>query len=286
MPTLELGGIPHHYQRFDGAGDSSTPTLVFIHGWLLSHHYWQPLIAALSDQYPCLSYDLRGFGDSQGESGAQDYSLAAYGRDLVDLLEKLQISNAWLVGHSLGGSVAIWGAHLCPERVQGVVCVNAGGGIYLKEEFERFRSAGEKIVDWRSPWLLRVPLLDLAFSRMMVKRPLARKWGQQRLLDLVRADREAARGSLLASTTEKEVHLLPQLVAALPQPLYFVAGKQDRVMELRYVQYLASFHPSFANLGLNITEIDDCGHFAMVEHTLLVAQKLREMVARADGETS
>jgi 2-succinyl-6-hydroxy-2,4-cyclohexadiene-1-carboxylate synthase len=277
MPTIELTGVPHRYEQSGFPGESSAPTLVFIHGWLLSHHYWCPLMEALSEKYPCISYDLRGFGDSQVDNSL-DYSLAAYGRDLVDLLRKLDIKNAWLVGHSLGGSVAIWGGHLCPERVKGIVCVNAGGGIYLKDEFERFRSAGEKIVDWRSPWLTRVPLIDLAFSRMMVKKPLARKWGKQRLLDFVRANRAAARGSLLESTTEREVHLLPKLVAELSQPLYFLAGKQDQVMELRYVQYLASFHPLFANLGHNVIEIDDCGHFAMLEQLPVVADQLQQIL--------
>jgi 2-succinyl-6-hydroxy-2,4-cyclohexadiene-1-carboxylate synthase len=283
MPTLEISGFPHHYRQSGSGQEPSAPTLVFIHGWLLSHHYWSPLIEVLSSQYTCLSYDLRGFGDSQTcpTDEKQDYNLESYGRDLVDLLEQLNINNAWVVGHSLGGSVAVWAAHLCPEKIKGVVCVNAGGGIYLKEEFEKFRSAGEKLLDFRPAWLAKLPLLDLAFSRLMVQKPLARQWGKQRLLDFVRADEMAARGSLLESTTESEVHLLPKLVAELSQPMYFLAGKQDQVMELRYVKYLASFHSLFAAQGQNVIEIEDCGHFAMLEQLPVVADKLRQILALA-----
>ncbi len=285
MPTLELAGVPHHYQQSGSGRDSSAPTLVFVHGWLLSHHYWSPLVEVLSHQYPCLSYDLRGFGDSQisPSDGEQNhsYSLEAYGRDLADLLEKLDITNAWLVGHSLGGSVAIWAAHLYPEKVKGVVCVNAGGGIYLKKEFDTFRSAGERLLNFRPPWLAKLPLLDIAFSRLMVQKPLGRKWGKQRLLDFVRANETAARGSLLESTTESEVHLLPKLVAELSQPMYFLAGKQDQVMELRYVQYLASFHTLFSTQGQNVIEIEDCGHFAMLEQLTVVADKLQQILTTA-----
>ncbi len=282
MSTLDILGIPHHYERHGSPSNSSLPTLVFVHGWLLSHHYWSPLIKVLSKQYDCLSYDLRGFGQSQGNSARpKNYSLAAYAEDLVALLEQLHIDRAWLVGHSLGGSIGIWGAHICPERVKGVICLNAGGGIYLKEAFERFRSAGENLVKFRPAWLGNLPWLDLAFCRLMVQQPLERRWGQQRLVDLLRADGAAARGSLLETTTEAEVNLLPRLVADLDQPLYFFAGQQDRVMEIKYVNYLASFHSSFYPLGQNVIELADCGHFAMLEQLPTVADKMEQILQTA-----
>jgi pimeloyl-ACP methyl ester carboxylesterase len=178
----------------------------------------------------------------------------------------------------LGGSIALWAAHHCPERVKGVTCINAGGGIYLKEEFERFRSVGQRIVQNRPRWLTKIPLLDLAFTQMMVDRPLDRQWGKQRLLDFVQADRDAALGTLLDSTTETEVHLLPQIVSQLSQPVYFISGKQDRVMEPKYVHYLASFHPLFEHEGQNVFEISSCGHLAMLEHPTIVARYLQEIL--------
>ena len=289
MPTIDIAGVPHFYQDVGMSrcqGQSEAPTIVFVHGWLLSHHYWQPLMAQLADTYSCLSYDLRGFGNSIAlgpleQPAPSTYDLASYAQDLNTLLDQLKIERAWLVGHSLGGSIAIWAAHLYPERIQGVTCVNAGGGIYLKTDFERFRSAGEQLVTFRPAWLETIPFLDLVFSRMMVQRPLDKKWGKQRLLDLLRADAVAARRSLLESTTEEEVLKLPQLVADLKQPLHFLAGKQDKVMEVKYVNYLASFHTSFYPLGKNVIMLDRCGHFAMLEQLPLVAQTLRDILSEA-----
>ncbi len=62
MATIEILGIEHSYELTGFA--SSSPTLVFIHGWLLSRGYWQPLIERLAPDYQCLAYDLRGFGQS------------------------------------------------------------------------------------------------------------------------------------------------------------------------------------------------------------------------------
>ncbi|MDA0267227.1 MAG: alpha/beta hydrolase [Cyanobacteria bacterium] len=275
MPYLQILGVPHFYSIASAPGKAEE-TLVFIHGWLLSHHYWSPVCQGLSDRYTCISYDLRGFGASnQGVEARHPsphnalspspYSLAAYADDLAALLAHLKIESAWLVGHSLGGSIALWAAQKLPEQIKGVICVNAGGGIYLPQEFKRFRQAGAQLVRWRFPWLQRIPLLDWGFARMMVAQALTRQWGKQRLQDFLVAHSEAALGSLLASTTEGEVHRLPRIVAGLQQPVYFVAGAQDQVMAARYVEHLASFHRLFQTLLGNVTVLPNCGHMAMVE---------------------
>jgi 2-succinyl-6-hydroxy-2,4-cyclohexadiene-1-carboxylate synthase len=303
MATIDILGVTHNYELTPSVSCSSAPTLIFIHGWLLSRNYWQPLTDRLSADYQCLTYDLRGFGESQPVSSLNatnyslrfhedaqypikekhepsPYSLAAYAQDLIILLEKLNITNAWLVGHSLGGSIALWGADCCPERVQGVICLNSGGGIYLKEEFTRFRMFGKQLVQLRPPWLPCLPGIARLFSRAMVHKPLERKWGKQRVIDFVQADTEAALGALLDSTTEAEVHLLPQIVARLKGPVYFLAGEQDMIMELKYVRHLASFHWLFHPQGGNIVEIPDCGHLSMLEQTDNVTDAIAEILRK------
>ena len=284
MPSINITGTLHTYELTPPVANSQ-PVLVFIHGWLLSHRYWQPLIQLLQSDYQCLSYDLRGFGDSAIVDVVNNaYDLAAYANDLGLLLKELNIKKAWLIGHSLGGSVALWTADLCPQIVKGVVCINAGGGIYLKEEFEKFRRAGQQLVRFRPPLLRYLPGLDLIFSRMMVSRPLALSWGRQRLWDFLRADGKAALGSLLESTTEEEVHNLPHLVSRLSQPVYFIAGIDDSVMEPKYVHHLASFHFLFGCNGSNVLEIEDCGHFAMLEHTEKVFSMVDELLKKKEPE--
>ncbi|GAP94387.1 alpha/beta fold hydrolase [Leptolyngbya sp. NIES-2104] len=295
MPTLTISGVPHVYELT--APTSKPEVLVFVHGWMLSRNYWQPLIEQLSQEYQCLSYDLRGFGQSQPQDAVPtfsesdsgnvavatqtaiaQYSLLSYARDLGMLLRALQISKAWLIGHSLGGYVALWAADQMPEQIQGVICLNSGGGIYLKEAFERFRSAGQQMVKLRPKWLPQIPCLDLVFTRANVASTIARSWGRQRVVDFVSANPEAAIGTLLDSTTEAEVHRLPQVVARLSQPLHFIAGAKDTVMEPKYVRHLASFHPLFGDCADNVLEIPDCGHLSMLEKTDVVESRIREIL--------
>ncbi len=327
MLTTDILGVTHTYElsalpsasaaqepSAPPSEQSSTPTLVFIHGWLLSRAYWQPLVSQLSTHYRCLTYDLRGFGRSaqaspsthNPSSSAQTtrnlriisppdhcpsliaeplnvpaYSLAAYAQDLGELLDQLGLDNVWLLGHSLGGSIALWAAYLLPERVKGVICVNAGGGIYIPNEFEKFRSAGQQMVKFRPAWLPQVPLLPRLFARLMVNQPLGLRWGKQRIQDFVQADQQAAEGALLASTMREEVHLLPRLVGLLKQPVHFITASQDQIMPPRYVRYLASFHPRFEQESL-VSELSDCGHMAMLEQPEAVAEVVRSVLAQSD----
>ncbi len=103
------------------------------------------------------------------------------------------------------------------------------------------------------------------------------------MLDFVAAQPEAALGLLLDSTTEAEVHRLPQVVASLKQPVYFIAGAQDPIMEPQYVRHLASFHPLFETCGANVAEIANCGHMAMLEQTTAVATQLQAILAQYDA---
>jgi 2-succinyl-6-hydroxy-2,4-cyclohexadiene-1-carboxylate synthase len=317
MQSAEILGVRHAYELTPSVGSGSV--LVFIHGWLLSRRYWEPLVEALSPSFQCLTYDLRGFGESghepqvsiesvelqtaisstaravapqeftlgQPQSPIQSclsksiqtpYTPAAYAQDLVLLLKQLNLSQVWVVGHSLGGSIGLWAAALAPHLVEGAICLNSGGGIYIKEVFDRFRNAGQQMLGFRPAWLPYVPCLDLAFSRLMVSQPLARKWGKQRSIDFVAANYDAALRSLLDSTVPEEVHLLPQIVAQIQQPIYFLAGQQDRVMELKYVYHLASFHKTFNTGEQNVIEIPECGHMGMLEQTEEIATIIENLV--------
>jgi 2-succinyl-6-hydroxy-2,4-cyclohexadiene-1-carboxylate synthase len=282
MAAIADQGIDHSYHLTAVTG--SETRLVFVHGWLLSRQYWQPVVQDLATDYQCLTYDLRGFGSSaQSAATLRAYTPAAYAEDLGLLLQQLEINQCWLVGHSLGGAIALWAAAQLPEQVQGVICLNAGGGIYLQAEFERFRTAGAWIVRLRPAWLANLPLIDWLFSRASVAQPVGRHWGQQRLADLLAADPTAALGALLESTTQAEVEQLPLLVSDLQQPVYFLAGQQDPIMELQYVYHLASFH-RLAKAGQpNVIELANCGHMGMIEQPQAIAAQIRAIVDKYRG---
>jgi len=286
MSSVTIRGAKHSYslttppQFANSKLHQPAPfAIAFLHGWMLSQAYWQPLIAQLESNFSCLSYDLRGFGRSElGDD--HEYSLISYAKDLEELLDRLGIEQVWLVGHSLGGAIALWAANLLCDRVLGVVCLNAGGGIYIKEEFEKFRTAGKIILNLRPRWLQNLTPVHGQFAKDSVHTPLEMQWGRQRVIDFVSAKYPAAKGTLLDSTSEQEVHKLPQIVSKLRQPIYFIAGANDKIMEPKYVRHLASFHSSFNGCGENVFELPECGHMAMLEQTNLLHTLLLDLFAK------
>ncbi|WP_168222999.1 alpha/beta fold hydrolase [Oceanicola sp. D3] len=95
--------------------------VVFLHGFSLDHRSWAPQLAAFSERYRCIAYDLRGFGQSSLPEG--DYDHVA---DLEVLRRSVDLDRFGLVGLSLGANVARAYAALHPERVTGLVLASSG----------------------------------------------------------------------------------------------------------------------------------------------------------------
>src|SRR3978361_808596 len=106
--------------------DSGSGTVVlFIHGILGSQRQWTHLVDDMDDDHRVLLPDLFGHGESAKPLG--DYSLSAHAAAMRDLLDHLGIERGPLVGHALGGGIAMQFFYLFPERVERLVLVASGG---------------------------------------------------------------------------------------------------------------------------------------------------------------
>lgn len=107
-----------HYEAF-GRG---RPVL-FLHGWLGSWRYWFPTMEAISKDFRTYSFDFWGFGDSRYKNTQE--SVQNYSQQVIRFLDALGIDQIMLVGHSMGGMVALKTAISYPDRVDRVVTVGA-----------------------------------------------------------------------------------------------------------------------------------------------------------------
>jgi pimeloyl-ACP methyl ester carboxylesterase len=117
---VELHGHPVIY-RTAGSG----PPVVLIHGMVNSSHHWREVALRLSDRYTVIAPDLIGHGESATPRG--DYSLGAHAAVIRDLLTAIGVGGATIVGHSLGGGVAMQFFWQFPQRVERLVLVSSGG---------------------------------------------------------------------------------------------------------------------------------------------------------------
>jgi lipase len=106
-----------------GPGDPAAPTVVAVHGITASHLAWA-VIAEAMPEVRLVAPDLRGRGRSAGLPGP--YGMARHAADLEAVIEALDLPRAMLVGHSMGGFVALVTAHLYPDRFSEVLLVDGG----------------------------------------------------------------------------------------------------------------------------------------------------------------
>src|SRR5256885_15992126 len=103
----------------------SGPPVVLIHGMVNSSRHWEQVALQLADRYTGIAPDLIGHGDSAAVRG--DYSIGAHATSIRDMLAVIGIERATIVGHSLGGGVAMQFFYQFPQRVERMVLVSSGG---------------------------------------------------------------------------------------------------------------------------------------------------------------
>jgi pimeloyl-ACP methyl ester carboxylesterase len=104
--------------------------VVFIHGFGASVYSWRKTLApVLAAGYRVIAFDNRGFGfsDKPAPGAEKLYTNAAYARLVIALLDSLKLSSVVLVGHSMGGAIAAEVALAYPDRVRGLVLIDAAG---------------------------------------------------------------------------------------------------------------------------------------------------------------
>jgi pimeloyl-ACP methyl ester carboxylesterase len=128
MPTLERDGVKIYYE-IHGSG----PAVLLTHGFSATAEMWKPNIAALSQRYQLILWDMRGHGQTESPNDPTVYSEEATVGDMATLLDTQKIRQAVIGGLSLGGymSLAFHLAH--PERVTALMLFDTGPG-YRKDE--------------------------------------------------------------------------------------------------------------------------------------------------------
>ena len=123
MPRLEINSVTLHY-AVSGLG----PPVLFCHGYGGSHQDWLYQVAALNGDYSVLTIDYRGHGSSDAPTAADAYSVPLFAADVLTLADALGIDRFSLVGHSMGGFVALRVALDFPARLDSLVLVDTSAG--------------------------------------------------------------------------------------------------------------------------------------------------------------
>ncbi|MCB0864196.1 MAG: alpha/beta fold hydrolase [Solirubrobacterales bacterium] len=271
--TIELHGNTVTFLR---AGEG--PPLLLLHGIAGSYETWAPLIPSLSRDFTVIAPDMLGHGRSAKPRG--DYSLGAYAAGARDILLALGHESATVVGHSLGGGVAMQFAYQFPAHTQRLVLVSSGG---LGEEVNiALRAAtlpGSEFV---------LPFITKAWVTGTGRRigEILSTFGLMPNADIT----EIARGyasladpharSAFIHTARSVIDHKGQRVSARDRlyladsvPSLIVWGERDRIIPVRHGERAASEMP-----GSRFELFERSGHFPHLDQPTRFARLLTEFI--------
>jgi pimeloyl-ACP methyl ester carboxylesterase len=273
MRYLDLHGERVAY-RDEGTGEA----LLLIHGMAGSSATWRAVIPALSKKYRVVAPDLLGHGESTKPRG--DYSLGAFAASLRDLLDELGISQATVVGQSLGGGVAMQFTYQHRDYCQRLALISSGGlGPDLNWILRILSAPGAELV------------LPVVAQRAVLN--VGKKLGSW----LTSAGIQSPRGSEMWSayssladpqtrqaflrTLRSVVDYRGQAVSALGKihvshglPTLLIWGEQDRIIPVAH-----GYAAHEAVPGSRLEVLADIGHFPHVEAPAAVVDILDDFIA-------
>jgi pimeloyl-ACP methyl ester carboxylesterase len=273
--TWHWFGLPCHWRQL---GDPSGPALVLLHGFGAGSGHWRRNAAPLAAAGWCVyGLDLLGFGASHqpGPRRWRPLDNRLWARQLQDFLEQVVGQAAVLVGHSLGGLVALSCAVFAPAWVRAVVAAPLPDPALLAAAGPPDRTPRQapwrrRLRRWLVNILCRLLPLELIVP-LLAHSPLLGLGVQSAYRSPVLADGELLRiiarparrpgavGSLRAMSIAMALRphraTAPALLARLTRPMLLIWGRQDQLVPLDVAELCRRWRPE-----LPLVVLEDCGH--------------------------
>lgn len=249
----DVDGVRVHYVDA-GKGDP----VVLIHGWNGSTFSFRYTIPELARSHRVIALDLLGFGYS-GRPARGDYSVTAQARLVTGLLDRLGIERAAVVGHSMGGGIAMQLALSRPERVERLVLVDSASA----EDVQRSHRSGKLVPQFLfllTPLLLHPGRMQRAAYRLAVHDPALVT--REAVEGYIRPLRMQGHLRALSRQMRDRGRSIPTDPGKIPQPTLLLWGEHDRVVPISSGRDLAQ-----RISGARFEVIRSAGHLPLEEQS-------------------
>jgi pimeloyl-ACP methyl ester carboxylesterase len=241
------------------------PVIVLIHGITSNSQTWSRVMPTLARHFTVIAPDLAGHGDSDKPKG--DYSLGAHASGVRDLLIKLGHEQATIVGHSLGGGIAMQFSYQFPERCERLVLVDSGGlGRDVSLLLRAATLPGSELV---LPFLAATRLLDAGeqVGRLLSRFGLGLRTDLEEMArghaTLSDAGARAAFVHTLRSVVEpggQRINASSRLYLAQQIPFLIIWGERDSIIPVSHGRAAHEQVP-----GSRLEVFADSGHFPQLD---------------------
>lgn len=234
----------------DSGGEK--PALIFLHGFCESKQIWEPFTQPLKQHYRIILLDLPGFGDNS--SLPADYSMEASATFVQSILTYLQVQKGILVGHSMGGYVALAFAQKYPEWLAGLCLFHSSA---LPDTDEKKQNRNKSIEFIRKHGL--AVFMDSFVAPLFYEGNREAQAETIKLLAEVgkRALPEAVIGTVEAMRDRPD---RTQVLQEANFPVLFIAGKYDQAVTLEQ-----TLQQCYLPKEAHVLFLDKTGHLGMFE---------------------
>ena len=249
----------NHKVCFSSEGQGKT--LVFLHGFLETHDIWKEFSSQLSSEFCVIAIDLPGHGES--ETLAEVHSMELMADSVHAVLHSLGIEKHTIIGHSMGGYVALAYADKYPEEIDGL-CLFHSHAFPDNETAKTNRDRTIEIVENNSSVFITAFIPDL-FSPVNVS-----KYSNE-IAELVRkANATPKEGIIAALRGMKERENMTQVLAEAKFPVLLIAGKDDKRIPLSDIFAMAEL-PGHCELLI----LGNTGHMGYIEEKTKTMNRIR-----------
>lgn len=121
------------------------PILVFVHGYLGGSAQWDLQIQLFAPHFDVIAPELPGYGSSHAQLACD--SISAYADQVLELLDQLDVTSFFLLGHSMGGMIVQQMTVHAPQRVRALICYGTGPHGLMPNRFEPIETSRQKLRD-------------------------------------------------------------------------------------------------------------------------------------------
>ncbi|MDP3830684.1 MAG: alpha/beta hydrolase [Ignavibacteriaceae bacterium] len=234
------------------SGNQNGKVILFVHGFPLTSNMWKNQIEYFGKDYRCVSYDIRGLGNSAAGDG--QFTMESFVDDLMEITSTLQLDKPILCGLSMGGYIALRTIEKFPDTFGGLILMDTRSDADGNEGKLK-RSAGIKRINIEGPIPFISDFVQNCFYKESIKR-----LGEKYISFLEEAKKNSAigvKGSLLAMLSRTDT---TESLSKIKIPVLVICGEFDALTPPPVMKLMADKIPNST-----FEVIPDCGHLSPFE---------------------
>lgn len=256
--------VINNLSAFTSEGKGLKP-IIFIHGFPFDHNMWEAQIEELSKDYFCVSYDIRGLGESPPGDG--QFTIESFVDDLEIIVDEMKLDKPVLCGLSMGGYISLRAMERMQNKFSALILCDTKSTAD-DNEGKLKRAAAIKLINTGNFYDFIESFILNCFGEKFIKENNAE---YRKIVDRSKRNNPAGvKGCLLAMAGRTDT---TETLAKIKIPTLVICGSEDKLSPPEVMEFMAEKIPNS-----KFVLIENCGHMSPIENPLKVNKAIRDFL--------